>query len=264
MFRLFLAFHKLLFGFPEVVQTVGSLAVSASAHLVEVLIRVLFAHSFVKCEPWARELRIIGAPVYRVTCKSCGHLFDAEAADECSCLERVRTVVCPECASCFCACGRKVVAQFWDQATPAMWQRRISQRRTASKRASPEVGERNGRPVVLFADDDPVARLIAEQVIRAHGCEVVLAENGARALDLARTHMPDLVITDALMPGRDGREVARELRAIMPSTKFVIISSVYKDARYKYEALRHFGADDYIPKPITPGQLRAVLDKHLK
>jgi CheY-like chemotaxis protein len=105
---------------------------------------------------------------------------------------------------------------------------------------------------VLFADDDdPIARAIAAQVIHTAGYGVVVAENGSQALEMARRYRPELVITDAMMPGLDGREVARTIKAEMATTKLVIITSVYKDARYKHEALRDFGADEYVKKPVA-------------
>lgn len=199
--------------------------------------------------------------MYRVTCTSCGKPYDAEKAMECSCLQPVRSLHCPHCAACFCSAGRDVVREFWRHAPPAVWKRRLSSTRAAAASASPE--PEPGEVIVLFADDDPIARAIAGQVIRASGYALVLAENGPQALELARRYRPELVITDAMMPGLDGREVARTIKAEMAATKLVIITSVYKDARYKHEAMRDFGADEYVKKPVSPGQLREILRKYL-
>lgn len=198
--------------------------------------------------------------MYRVTCRSCGRPYDAEKASECNCLQPVRSLRCPNCAACFCAAGREAVDEFWRHAPPAVWQRRMARPEVTPAAPEPDVD----RAVVLFADDDPVARAIAAQVIRSAGYGVVLAENGTQALELARQYSPELVITDALMPGLDGREVGRVIKTELPRTKLVIITSVYKDPRYKHEALRNFAADEYVTKPVSPGRLREILQKHLR
>lgn len=199
--------------------------------------------------------------MYRVTCPSCGKPYDAEKAMECSCLQPVRSLHCPHCAACFCSAGRDVLDAFWRDAPAAVWARRLGSTRaeTTSKVPRPTTDE----VAVLFADDDPIARAIAAQVIHTEGYGVVVAENGSQALEIARRCRPKLVITDAMMPGLDGRDLAKTIKAEMAATKLVIITSVYKDSRYKQEALRDFGADDYLRKPVSPVQLRELLRKHL-
>lgn len=193
----------------------------------------------------------------RVTCGSCGKPYDATKASECSCLQPVRSYRCPHCAACFCNDTRKL-EQFWSEASPEMWQRR-----RASAPLTHEAATELKRPLVLFADDDPTGRAIATRVIQSLGYGVVVAENGEDALSMAREYKPELIITDALMPRLDGREMSRIVKNELPHTKLVVITSVYKDARYKYEALKQFGVDEYLPKPISPAALPEVVTKHL-
>lgn len=197
--------------------------------------------------------------MYRVVCQGCGKPYNAETASECDCLHPVRSLRCPNCAACFCSAGPDALREFWRHAPPAVWKRRFTPAELQVDASEPEAD----RSVVLFADDDPIARAIASRVIRAAGYGVVVAENGKEALEMARQYSPELVITDALMPGLDGREVGRTIKKEMPRTKLVIITSVYKDPRYKHEAYRDFGADDYLNKPVSPAQLRELLRKHL-
>lgn len=200
--------------------------------------------------------------MYRISCTSCRNPYDAETAVECSCLQPVRSLLCPHCSKCFCSAGRGVLDEFWRNAPPSMWQRRLAAGRT--RQHSEEIPEpQPHQDIVLFADDDPIARAIAAQVIRSAGHGVVVAANGTEALELARRYRPRLIITDALMPGLDGREVAKTIRSEMPGIRLVIITSVYKDPRYKHEALRDFAADEYLNKPVSPDRLRQILDKHL-
>lgn len=199
--------------------------------------------------------------MYRVTCISCGKPYDAERAQECSCLHPVRSFRCPHCAACLCAAGSGALSKFWRDVPPELWQRRMAKTQAAP---APPTEEDVPRPMVLFADDDPVGRQIAMQVIRSLGFGVIVAENGDAALDLARRYQPELIVTDAMMPRLDGRELSRLVKQDLPATRVVIITSVYKDARYKSEAFRNFAVDDYLNKPISPADLRAVVIKHLK
>jgi CheY-like chemotaxis protein len=195
--------------------------------------------------------------MYRVRCVSCGKPYDAEKAGECSCIQPVRSYRCPNCAACFCQDKQRLDA-FWHAATPEMWQRR-----RASAPLTHDAADRLKRPLVLFADDDPTSRAIATRVIQSLGYGVIVASDGEEALAMAREHQPELIITDALMPRLDGREMGRIVKTELPQTKLVVITAVYKDPRYKHEALRDFAIDDYLPKPISPAVLREVVAKHL-
>ena len=198
--------------------------------------------------------------MYRVTCLSCGKPYDATKAVECSCLQPVRSFRCPNCAACFCASGQKALDDFWRDAPPELWQRRKG---TAPGKDSNTAPEEIARPMVLFADDDPTSRAIVTRVVQSLGFGVAVATNGDEALAMARDYKPELIITDALMPRLDGREMGRIIKAEMPDTRVVVITSVYKDPRYKYEAMRDFRVDEYLAKPINPGALRDLVQKHL-
>jgi hypothetical protein len=100
-------------------------------------------------------------------------------------------------------------------------------------------------------------------VIQSLGFGVIAAVNGEEALLKAREHHPELIITDALMPRLDGREMSRIIKNELPGTKVVVITSVYKDPRYKYEAMRDFGVDDYLKKPVNAAELREVILRYV-
>lgn len=200
--------------------------------------------------------------MYRVDCASCGRPFDAEKASDCSCIQPVRSVRCPNCAACFCK-DQKKLDDFWRAATPEIWQRRRSATGGAAATDGNVSPAEIKRPMVLFADDDPTGRAIATRVITSLGYGVAVAANGEEALTMARDYKPELIITDALMPRLDGREMGRIVKTELPTTRVIIITSVYKDARYKYEALKEFAVDEYLAKPINPGALREVVMKYL-
>lgn len=196
--------------------------------------------------------------LYTVTCFHCKRPFDAVTASECDCLQRPRSLTCPHCQKCFCSAPQRYKTDFWANAPRELWSRR---------KATPEpllpAAAELARPLVLFADDDSIGRAIAQRVVAAMGLGVVVAANGDEALSLAREHKPDLLITDAFMPKLDGREVARLVKEELPQTKVVVISGLYKDPRYKHEALKHFKVDDYLTKPVDPTRLRSVIEKTL-
>lgn len=194
--------------------------------------------------------------VYKVDCPTCGRPFDAIKALDCDCLETMRSFRCPNCAACFCKAPRSFKSAFWARAPRELVERR--------KQQPPPTGTHQQivtRPLVLFAEDDATARSIARRVIGNLKRGIITAKDGEEALRFAREFWPDLVITDALMPKLDGREVARIVKEEMPNTRVVVITGLYKDRRYRDEAMDKFGVDDYIAKPVTPSALRDIVER---
>ncbi len=194
--------------------------------------------------------------MYQIRCVNCANVFDATAAPQCDCLEETRSVRCPFCNSCFCRTDDKYKAAFWEKATPDMRARKAE----LSEYLPPE---KIKHPLIIFADDDPTARSIMRRVVQGLGHNLMVLRNGADLIDVARLYKPELVITDALMPKMDGREAARIIKSELPDTKIIVITSVYKGLRYKNEAMRTFGADDYLTKPASPQDLRAAIARQL-
>jgi DNA-binding response OmpR family regulator len=109
---------------------------------------------------------------------------------------------------------------------------------------------------VLVADDDPdLLDLIQRRLSRA-GYRVILAVDGQQALDLATEHRPDMAVLDVTMPKMSGTEVLARLRADSATSGMLIIliSANFRGARD--DRGRPEGADDYLPKPFGPGELR--------
>ena len=103
---------------------------------------------------------------------------------------------------------------------------------------------------VLIAEDSAVERLMLERFVRELGHECLMAEDGARAWELFQAHGADVLISDWMMPGLDGAELCRRVRAHpgAPYT-YVILLTVLDDeehTRYGMQA----GADDYLRKPL--------------
>lgn len=107
---------------------------------------------------------------------------------------------------------------------------------------------------ILIADDDPQILRALKVTLRARGYEIVTADNGAEALDLAASHRPDLVMLDLGMPRLDGIEVIQALRGWTQIP--ILVVSGRTDAADKVDAL-DAGADDYVTKPFAIDELLA-------
>ena len=107
---------------------------------------------------------------------------------------------------------------------------------------------------ILIADDDPQILRALKVTLRARGYEIITADDGAEALDLAATHHPDLVMLDLGMPKLDGVEVIHALRGWTQIP--ILVVSGRTDAADKVDAL-DAGADDYVTKPFAIDELLA-------
>jgi DNA-binding response OmpR family regulator len=107
----------------------------------------------------------------------------------------------------------------------------------------------------LLVIDDEVrfARALAIS-LRAHGYEVEVATTGEEGLSLAAQVHPDVVILDLGLPGMDGLEVCRRVRA---GSSLPIIMLTARDEEVDRVAGLELGADDYVPKPFSPRELAA-------
>ncbi len=113
---------------------------------------------------------------------------------------------------------------------------------------------------ILVAEDDKVSRMTLAACLRGWGYEVLSAGDGLSAFEwLEKTHGPRLALLDWEMPGLDGIEVCAKLRAIadLPFRYLIVLTG--RDREEDIVAALEKGADDYITKPWTPGELRARL-----
>ncbi|HMG43682.1 MAG TPA: response regulator transcription factor [Acidimicrobiales bacterium] len=116
---------------------------------------------------------------------------------------------------------------------------------------------------VLFVDDDDAIRDMAGTALRYAGFAVTVAPDGRAALDAVARSAPDLVVLDVLMPGLDGFEVCRRMRAAGDATP-VIFLTAKTTSRDILDGFGH-GGDDYVTKPFVLDELvariKAVLQR---
>jgi DNA-binding response OmpR family regulator len=115
--------------------------------------------------------------------------------------------------------------------------------------------------ILVVEDQDSIRRMI-EALVQARGYDVVAVASGTKAIDVAMTEPPDLVLLDLMLPGQyDGFEVCRRLRSD-PATKRVpvVIISALDDAESRARATEA-GATAYYTKPFSPIALLKEIDR---
>ena len=116
---------------------------------------------------------------------------------------------------------------------------------------------------VLLVDDNPTNLQVLFQTLDGRGYNLLVAKDGETALSITRKALPDLILLDIMMPGIDGYEVCRQLKAD-PATKEIpiIFLSALGDTKDKVQGL-DLGAVDYITKPFQPDEVIARVNTHL-
>src|SRR5687767_14395790 len=114
----------------------------------------------------------------------------------------------------------------------------------------------NPDPVrLLIIDDDLLVRTLAAEALKASGFEVSEAGDGPEGLAQIETCRPDLVLLDVVMPGMDGYEACRALRALPAWARIPVIMLTGLDDSASIERAYESGATDFITKPINATQL---------
>jgi CheY-like chemotaxis protein len=121
----------------------------------------------------------------------------------------------------------------------------------------------SGEHVLLVEDNATSAKLIV-YLLRANGYEVTVAHDAEAALVAIRGRHPDLVLMDVQLPGIDGLELVRQLRADVASRDLRIIAVTAYAMKGDKEKALVAGCDDYITKPIDTRTLPAAIAKLLQ
>ena len=110
------------------------------------------------------------------------------------------------------------------------------------------------KPLVLVVDDEPAIVRLVRATLERDGLTVVTAGRGEDAVTIVSEERPDLVVLDVMMPGIDGFETLRRIRA-QSQVPVILVTARVADA----DKLRGFqnGADDYLTKPFNPDELSA-------
>ena len=130
----------------------------------------------------------------------------------------------------------------------------------AEATAPPTTRDRpRGTETVLLAEDEDAVRRLVQRALEHHGYRVLVARNGEEAAAIERTHIGpiDLLITDVVMPGMNGRELADLVKPRRPQLKVLYMSGYTND-----EVVRHgviLARDRFLQKPFTPPGLLTIV-----
>ena len=110
---------------------------------------------------------------------------------------------------------------------------------------------------ILFIDDDVQTLVLFEQILKGAGHEVIMARDGVTGIALYLKNPTDLIITDIMMPVKDGMEVISELKRDFPEVKIIAITGMGREERreFFFDVSRILGAKRTFEKPIDPAEL---------
>ena len=124
--------------------------------------------------------------------------------------------------------------------------------------------DRANSDVVLIVDDVPDNLSVLHDALDESGYTVLVATNGEAALQRAAQALPDIILLDAMMPGMDGFEVARRLKASPATAPIpIVFMTGLTETEYLVAAL-DVGGVDYVTKPIKPKEVLARISVHLQ
>jgi two-component system, OmpR family, response regulator ResD len=134
---------------------------------------------------------------------------------------------------------------------------------TAMKSNKQEEQKERAAVRVLVVDDEPTIGDVVARYLRRAGFWAEVASDGAQAIAMSAQHRPDLVILDIMLPGIDGLEVMRRLHEGEAPRPAVILLTAKGEESERIVGLRR-GADDYVVKPFSPGELVARVQAVLR
>lgn len=108
-----------------------------------------------------------------------------------------------------------------------------------------------GRPLILAADDDRLQQAMLRDALTSAGFEVALAGDGVSAVRMFTSRQPDLVLLDLIMPGKDGCETCREIRALPGGQYIPVLMMTGLDCADSIHRAFEAGATDFVPKPLN-------------
>ena len=118
---------------------------------------------------------------------------------------------------------------------------------------------------ILIIDDDNQFRTMLRKMVERNGYEVIEASDGKEGIKLYRKNPTDLIITDLIMPDKDGIETIQELRKDFPDVKIIAISGGGRLGPHDYLHLaKMLGAQRTLTKPIELDELLKAIEELLK
>lgn len=117
---------------------------------------------------------------------------------------------------------------------------------------------------ILIVDDDPVNVKLIKGILARGGYKLFVAASGEQALEIVKEHQPDLILLDIMMPGIDGYEVTRQVRANPESDQIPIILVTALDSDTDKIKGKDAGAEEFLTKPVNPMEVETRVISMLK
>lgn len=114
---------------------------------------------------------------------------------------------------------------------------------------------------ILVIEDDKLISSLVKFRLKKDGYHVTMAEDGLSGMDMMNANRPDLIITDVMIPFKNGIEIINHAKKMYPLVPIIVLSSLGEEESTVMEAF-NLGASDFIPKPFNPNEL-AVRVKRL-
>lgn len=113
---------------------------------------------------------------------------------------------------------------------------------------------------ILVCEDDPVMMLVLSTILKKFEYEVICSKDGKEALDIIRTKLPDMVITDMLLPHYSGPQIISYIKNL-PGKKVPVILLSSMPINVMKNNDEYFGADGYLMKPVLPQELKNKIEE---
>lgn len=116
---------------------------------------------------------------------------------------------------------------------------------------------------ILIIEDDELMLKILEFILRKEHFEIKVAKDGLVGMEQISEFLPDLVITDVMLPSKSGLEIVTYLKKDFPQIPIIVLSALGEEERTVLDAFQ-LGADDFITKPFNPIELMLRVKRALK
>jgi len=124
--------------------------------------------------------------------------------------------------------------------------------------------KRKAKPLVMVVDDEPIIADTLVEILKDEGFDAFPMSDGAAAIVWARRMLPNIIVSDVMMPGLNGIEMAKQIREFLPSSRIVLFSGQAATADLLRDARAEGHKFEVLAKPIKPDQLISTLQRPMK
>ena len=116
---------------------------------------------------------------------------------------------------------------------------------------------------ILYVEDNFQNKRLVRKILMARGFDVLEADDGLTGVEIATKELPDLILMDISLPGIDGVEATRRIKAYDDTSRIPVIALTANAMRGDRERFIAAGCNDYLPKPISTSDLVDMINRYL-